>query len=229
MNIKQLQLTTSILATTLLASTLSAQALTLGPVPFTLGSSLGGAYPTNGGLLGVANTSLRGGSFGEQDIAPWSTASNSVTQRFSSYNFVGISGWVIDAIYVIAPSFDTVLSFWDAGLSQPFIDFTVAPGSTWTANGSVNGIILNDDRAVVFGAQTDFNSTLTGGPTFPFTVQAGHAYSLLVTRYSGNAVFSGNLFIDYHIIPEPSTYALALGAGALGFSFWMRRKNKVLA
>lgn len=199
-----------------------------------VGGKLG--FGTN--TLGLSGQAQQLPSWGFYDAAP---ALGANAALFSSYTFTAIPGMVIDAIYVVSqgnPSYggegiDATLSLWDAGLYAAAIDFSTT--TAWSLDGTTNGIVGNDDHVTAFGAQVRNDPTLYGEGIFPYTLTTNHQYSVLVGQWAGinyganENGGSGMLYIDYHVIPEPSTYALALGGSALGLSFWMRQRQKKLA
>jgi len=224
MNTQRLKLT-SFVAAALMGSALSAQALTFS-IPFMLGHVVA---PTTGGVLGSSPVTVEVSPFSAQKLAPWAVGTRSSNPAFfSSYTLTALSGMVIDNAYTVTPGVDTTLSFWTTGYLGAPIDFSTTPGLTWAPDGSINGIIANDDHGgLALGGQSGTDSALYG----PFALVANHTYQFMIGQWAGHnpAGGSGTLYIDYHIIPEPSTYALALGGGALGVSLCMRRRHKAVA
>lgn len=178
---------------------------------------------------------------GVQTVA-WDAATQSLAATIDS------GGWrYLANLYGQSDYHAAAYDAFNAGFANPTMstfsfDITVAPG---TGGSYFNLITVLTGEGADWGASqqqwTMFNQAeLAAGATktffMDFTLDQGTTgvatgadnYQLVLganSDWSGGTIYIDNVRIQPAAIPEPSTYAALLGAGAIGLAVWRRRRR----
>lgn len=182
-----------------------------------------------GGSTGGASQATNGGNPGNY----LSVVNHSNNEGISTFTFFPASVFhpsTQGAITSVDLSFDAIMLGSDgqgfsAALRQGGVNYLIIPENTsypasWT-NASWLGVTASN-----FGTWADNSAhpdfSTSGGPIeFGFSNSNG-AFGFRTTS-SGYDNFS--VAVSFTAIPEPATYAALLGAGAVGFAAWRRRRT----
>lgn len=157
---------------------------------------------------------------------------------------VGINGQLVGVgIFTQAVSGDTL--YWD--LRPTTGGAPTATRSSALASGSLLSSSLPPSASFYYFDLTSFNLTVSSGNVLAFTMwgttgnTVGGFYGRPDNGYAGGAAFTGatgastawselantDFKFQTYVIPEPSTYAFAVGVAALGWAGWRRRRRPV--
>lgn len=153
---------------------------------------------------------------------------------------VGRDGQLV-GIDIYSPRMGAELLYWDLRPTDSGVP--AASRLDALASGSVLASTLPSPTSFHYFDLTAFNLGVTTGQVYAITLwgasgnTVGSFSGTTNNGYAGGAAFTGETGVttawseladtDFkfrtHVIPEPSTYALALGIAALGLAVWRRR------